>query len=73
MSQTVRIHSLIVEGYGHQESGRNAVALWYWLRSQDANGSGKVTFTIAQAAAGLDRSIVTVKRYLRQPHRSIDP
>lgn len=41
-----------------------AVILWYWLRSQDPNGSGQVLFSLKAAACDLRVSIETVRRWI---------
>jgi hypothetical protein len=64
-SSIVRIHSLLADGARSLDSrGYNAIALWYWCRATDVQGSGRITFTLAGAAKALDRSINTIKRYL---------
>lgn len=38
--------------------------MWYWLRSQDSTGSGRVDFSINQAASELRVSIRTIRHWL---------
>ena len=63
--RVVRIHSVLAEGgQGIDSRGFNAIALWYWVRSLDTEGSGKVSFRILDAEVELERSKSTIKRYL---------
>ena len=48
-----------------QLAGHSATKLWYWLRSLDDRGSGRVDFDIRVAAAALNRSIYTIRRWLK--------
>lgn len=41
-----------------------AVILWYWLRSQDPNGSGQVLFSLKAAACDLRVSVETIRRWI---------
>ena len=46
-----------------------ALKIWLFARALDPEGSGIVTFCIGEAALALNRSITTIKRYLRQARR----
>lgn len=68
---TVRIHSKIVDGGTLRDTkqgayGHSAVTLWYLLRGLDSKGQGWVKLSLQGLSEQLNKSIPTVKRYLRQ-------
>lgn len=69
----VRIHSRVADGGAvaltkkfENGVGQSAVNLWYLVRGWDRNGCGWAEFTLQEAATALNKSIPTIKRYLKQ-------
>jgi hypothetical protein len=69
---TVTIHSSIAdpgnwEGKNHkgQVAGHGCTKLWYFLRSLDYQGCGNVEIDLRIAAIALDKSLYTIRRWLK--------
>lgn len=63
----VRIHAHLADGGNSSVSqGHSSVMLWYLVRAFDIQGSGRVSFNLEEAATLLNRSVPSIRRYLRQ-------